>query len=264
MFGTALKYILIGQNGKTGQGDINEGLLARYKMDNKKGQKRIERYKSRFGNDIIIRERNGFREVFRKSSLLTAMGCFYNLNEDVMQYIPNDATECEVEISGVLNRILFNDFIGDGKIKIEDIKIINYQNAKNIYSCVEDGLKKYGIGRPKIIMKEVKYCKIKNSEWECCDYLTGEDQKWCYPELFYKDESFSYQKEKRIIVCSDGLQLYSRFFVINNLYIPGCFDHLHILIDIKEQQVFETHNPELEMGEEPIISKIAIPIRRLS
>lgn len=262
MFGSALKYIFIGQKGKTGQGDINEGLIARYKIDNKSGLKRIEQYKSRFGNDIIIREKNGFREVFRKSSLLTAMGCFYNLNEDVTKYIPDDTENFVVEINEVLNNLLFKDFIGDGKIKSKDLKVINYQNARNIFCCIEDGLKKYGIDRSEIFMKEVKYCKIKDSEWECCDYLNFEDLPYP-PELFYKDESFTHQKEKRIIICSDKFRLYSQFSMNNNLFLPGCFDRLHILIEIKEQDILETHNPEMEIGEGQLTNKISIPIKRL-
>lgn len=267
MLGCALKYILHVQKGGIGRGDENEGIIARYKINNPKGQKRIEFYINNIGREnLIIFEKNGFVEIRRKRSLLTPMGCFFTDEKNLRNEIPKNKGEVkEITIKGNLNGKIFTDFAKDFtcEVNLDDLMIINYYTPHNIVDCLKRELNKIGIKELEVIPGKIIYDNIKDHEWECPFYVKYGFSPFIPYELFFKDMEFAYQNETRIVINSEQFLMKSQIVVDHskNEFIGCMFDKLSYLIDIEEQTVMNIINSNSKIKSTDTISyNIKMPL----
>ena len=269
-FGCALKYILYGQRGIFGQGDVNEGLIARFKESNVYGKKRISEYVDFFGNrNLIIRKLNGFIEVRRKSSLLIPLACFYLINDDLSDDV-RDMKQGEERIivkEYTLVKKLFEAFKSGGKdVRMGDYVIINYHNTRMLYSDVINALQKEGIKKEDVFLQRIRYTREPFSEWECPEYVKM-NLKAIYPdliypyELTYKDKDFYYQNEYRIIVNSPKWTFKPKYYfddMLGEFYDNN--ENLNRSIDVPERTTYEIIDENSVLTADGLL-RVEIPIK---
>lgn len=264
-FGCALKYILLGQKGLKGQGDKNEGIIARYRKQNPFGINRIKKYIKHFGKkNLIIQENNGFYEIRRRSSLLTPMACFFSMIDDFSNEVSN-ITDYKTHIitkQHTIENKFFRAFKKnkDDKLKWGDFVIINYENDRMLYKKVTNELQKSDVKKQNVILKEIEYLRNGFDEWECPEYIKmGLDVNLPY-ELFYKDKEFSYQNEHRIVVNDKKWIFNTKYYydeMLKVFYNSG--EQLNKYINVSENSIFNIANSKKEI-EGGITIKLRVPI----
>lgn len=198
----AEKFIEEGRKQHLGRGDKNEGLIAR--LDKRKDSNIIERYKNIYKDDLIIEEINNYIELKRRSSLFTAMYCFYSISQNLTKaniIRPPTAIPCMLfEKDSIIPEKVLKDFGG------EEICIFNLQNEKNISNILRRALCKSLVEVPNGIscmnifsIDKVNYSKETTKRWECPEYKMDREVQFPY-ELRYKGPEFFYQEETRIII----------------------------------------------------------------
>ena len=133
-FSCCAKWIEIGKDNKIkGQGDIHEGVFAKYKREN--SQQPLQYYTNLFKDDLIAEEEEEYILFRRKSSLYTPAICFYTLDEEsINDALPDDEREH-------INKTLIEN---DGKqeitidfpIRISEKYISEYTKESNEYDAV--------------------------------------------------------------------------------------------------------------------------------
>lgn len=266
-FGCALKYILLEQNGVKGQGDKNEGIIARYRKENSFGINRIKKYIEYFGQkNLIIKENKGFYEVRRKLSLLTPMACFFSIIDDLSNEASN-ITDYKAHIitkQYAIEGKFFKAFKKnkEDKVRLGDFIIINYENDRLLYKKVTNGLEKNGIKKQNVILKKVEYLRNGSDEWECPEYIERGLAVNLPYELFYKDKDFSYQKEYRIVV-NDMTWIFDTKYYYDEMlkvfYNSG--EQLNKSINVSKNSIFNIINSKKNI-EGGITIKLEVPIIR--
>lgn len=203
MFGCALKYILFAQKGIKGQGDIDEGILARLDKRKPHYSQKINSYIKTFGaENLYIRESDRFSDIWRKQILSIPFGCFFHMTKDIRPLLPPSGSGSkEITVDADIPFQLFADFYNAEieEVKIGEFCIVNYLSDRYLYECIAQALSLHGVSKNSISIKNISYSREPNKEWECPE-LYDRRSRMLAPELFYKDSSFSHQNEKRIAV----------------------------------------------------------------
>jgi hypothetical protein len=175
--------------GKRGQYDKDEGIFARIHKDNVLKIKELERL---YGNDLVTNPNGDFLDFKLKSVINMPIYCFYSANASQPDVGSSDKRDVSL-IKGVktfelkINKKVFHDFCDDD---FDNFGMMIFLCHSVIRERIEDLLK---------AKKCTHVC-----EHRIC-YVDRRNKGWCCPEdhpneLFYKDISFSHQKEVRIIV----------------------------------------------------------------
>lgn len=185
-FGCAEYYAYQELLGNKGQGDKDEGLYARVKKSNLSYIKEQEKL---HGEDLVMIENGEFLDMKLKSVINMPIYCVYSINANDL------GVKCFDE-PGETPKIRYRTYKFDvskevfGDFSAENFGIMNFLNHTDLYLRVQKSLRSEGCKH--ILKTRIKYVDRVDKEWIC-----AEDHP---AELFYKDNSFSYQKEGRIVV----------------------------------------------------------------
>lgn len=266
MFGCALKYILLAQQGIKGQGDKDEGLLARLDKRKKHYPEKINLYIRTFGiENLCIRETEYFSDIWRKQVLSIPFGCFFSFEKDITSLIPPAGSgKKEIVVDYNLSGALFTDFYSSDvdSVNIGEFCIINYLSERYLYECIVQALSHYGVSHKHISIKSISYTREPDKEWECPELYHG-GSNTVAPELFYKDISFSHQSEKRIAVIDDSFSFHFHqpFNKQKNVFQRNIFEIYDRLIDVLEQDMCNIIEPNsIITKKDGIAVKITIPL----
>lgn len=185
-FGCADYYAYQEVLGNKGQGDRDEGLYARVKKSNLsyiKEQRRIH------GADLIEYENAGFLDLKLKNVINMPVYCFYsiNLTDPGVKYFDEPGETPKIRYRTCKFNIpkkVFEDF------SAEKFGIMNFLNHTDLYLRIRKSLRIEGCKHT--LKRKIEYVSRVGREWVCPENHPS--------ELFYKDNSFSYQREGRIIV----------------------------------------------------------------
>lgn len=183
--GCADYYAYQENTGNKGQGDKDEGLYARVRKENNSFITEQERL---YGTDLVKIPNGDFLDLKLKSVINMPICCFYTINasDPIVSYFDEQG-----ETPNVKYRIYTFD-IPEKVLKdfsVDNFGIINFLNHTDLYVRIEKSLKAEGCRH--FTKTRMRYVDRENKEWFC-----PENHPF---ELFYKDISFGYQREGRII-----------------------------------------------------------------
>jgi len=186
-------------DGNRGQGDRFEGIFEVINNSNESKHKSLLR---KYGNNLSYLAEG----VFNYYRLLTTMQnptyCFYTLKDTHLKGAKpiEGFQDFNIEIP----KKLFLDFATDSGIRcIEDWRktkeeeqpvLVVVRNTERFYMSLAQACKDLGIMRSSYLAHNIDYISIQGSEFVC--------PKNHPQELFYKDISFDYQCETRIVINS--------------------------------------------------------------
>ncbi len=192
--GCADRYAYLGSCGNKGQGDKNEGIFARVP---KNDVKFISDKEKLYKGDLIKCKNGEFIDLKLKSVINMPIYCFYTINAlspgisyQDLEWDGNDSDGFDRIYNIPISEKVLGDFSNSGSFAL-----INFLNHAEISNLIESAIRKDGIG--KTLQNKIHYVNRQNVRWECLDPHPQ--------ELFYKDEEFSYQSERRIIVLDDKM-----------------------------------------------------------
>lgn len=199
------------QNGGKGQGDLYEGVFAKYLKKN--SRKPIKNYKKMFGKDLKVESVDGYVLLRRKSSLNIPTICFYSIdNESIMKYcfekgnsnikkILNENKEKNEIIIEKFPLGISKKYLLDFDIKSDNIEAVTIQ-PKNLLEQFR---------KEKIYFSKVIYIDM-HSEF---DIFKEEYKKFGFNlteaidnhiEIFFKDKNdYSHQCELRAVIKNEHL-----------------------------------------------------------
>ena len=200
------------QNGGKGQGDLYEGVFAKYLKKN--SRKPIKNYKKIFGKDLIVKSVDGYVLLRRKSSLNIPTICFYSIdNESIMKYF------CECEEESDIKKIL-NENKGKNEVTIERFPLRISKKYLLDFNIKSDDIEAVTI-QPKNVLEQFKKENIyfnkviyidMHSEF---DIFKGEYKKFGFNlteaidnhiEIFFKDkDDYFHQCELRAVIKNEHL-----------------------------------------------------------
>ncbi len=222
-FGCAEIYAKPPSDFSKGNYDKDEGLFARVSKDN---HKYIKEQEDKYKHDLIKIENGKLIDLKLYSVMNIPTFCYYALfaddpeiNYSVEQIVNEEATLHKLVIP--FGNKIINDFSNG------PFGIVWFQNNDDFYSSI-----KLTLGRENIfsiLSKRIEYVDRIDKEWICPD-----DHPM---ELFYKDDSFSYQKEKRLII-TDEIANFSASKVKNKV----------VKINISKENVYEVKSSSLEIA----------------
>ena len=205
-FSCALNYIYEGQKGNIGQGDENEALIARFRINNINGKERLAFYKRSFKDDLIVTQKGQFIEIRRRSSLEMPISCYYHKEDDLLRDAPNKKfLTVELFRKYTIQKKFLRDFIGKHNMDSNDFVLVNYSNDRHLYKSILNSMKNDKNKIRTVFSKKVIYDIEDGYEWECPEYKninTVYDFPW---ELIHKSKSFAYQCERRIIIVTANI-----------------------------------------------------------
>lgn len=185
-FGCAEYYAYQEILGNKGQGDKDEGLYARIKNSNFLYIKEQEKL---YGEDLITVENGEFLDLKLKSVINMPIYCVYSINANDLGVKcfnePGETPKIRYRTYKFkISKEVFKDF------SAEDFGILNFLNHTDLYRRIQKSLRSEGCKH--ILKTRIKYVNRVGKEWICPESHPA--------ELFYKDNSFGYQKEGRIVV----------------------------------------------------------------
>lgn len=185
-FGCAEYYAYQEVLGNKGQGDKNEGLYARVKKDNLSYINEQERL---YGEDLCKIENGDFLDLKLRSVINMPIYCFYSVNANDLgvKYFDEPGETLKVRYRTYkfnISKEVFKDF------SAENFGMMNFINHTDLYRRIQNSLRSEGCKH--ILKSRIKYVNRVGKEWICPEGHPA--------ELFYKDKSFGYQKEGRIVV----------------------------------------------------------------
>jgi len=134
-----------------------------------------------------------------KSVLNMPVFCFYtiNANDPIVNYFDEPGESPNVKYRTYKFNIpqkVLQDF------SVDNFGIINFLNHTDLYTRIEKSLRAEGCNH--FSKTRMQYVDRENKEWRCLENHPA--------ELFYKDISFSYQKEGRIIVQDNKVSFFDK------------------------------------------------------
>ena len=234
-FGCAEYYAYQESTGNKGQGDKDEGLYARVRNNN---LSYIKEQESLHGIDLVKIENGKFIDLKLKSVINMPVYCFYSINvsDPIVKYFDESGETPKIRYRTykfTIPKVVFQDF------SAESFGIMKFLNHTDLYLRIKKSLKAKGCER--IIKTRIKYVNRERREWFCPENHPA--------ELFYKDNSFSYQKEGRIVVAD------SKISFINEKYSSKKYIALNIgnVAEIVERNAIKIGDIRVEIPRQRII-----------
>ncbi len=184
--------------GNKGQGDKDEGLYARVKKSNFSF---IKEQRELHGADLIEIANGEFLDLKLKSVINMPVYCFYSINafDTGVKYFDEPGETPKIRYRTykfTIPKKVFQDF------SAENFGIMNFLNHTDLYNRIEKSLKSEGCKH--ILKTRIEYVSRNGIEWVCPENHPA--------ELFYKDDSFSYQKEGRIVATDSAISFINEKF----------------------------------------------------
>lgn len=194
------KFIKMGEE-KEGRGDTCEALIARLHI--RKHKNRLNTYKSLYGSDLIIQEKDdNYVELRRTSSIYSGVYCVYSELIDLVNTKPQHRVifpkanwlmpDNQFEFS--IDPKIFGDFGSDEKGNIK-IRIFYFESLGEIKNRLCEAV---SVKSNAAKCHEIMYTVKDTGYWECPEYMHDTFLNFPY-ELFYKRGKFKYQKEYRVV-----------------------------------------------------------------
>lgn len=190
-FGCAELYADFETEKNKGQGDIDEGLYARVRKDN---VTYIDAQRQQFADDLIEIPKGKFIDLKLRSVINMPVYCFYSMSAsdpDVNHgYKPSETPGWSKRISkrNIPDKVL-QDFSG-----VDGFGVLNISDRERFIKSIANAARKE---EHRITNGKIQYVDRENKEWFCPASHPG--------ELLFKDNSFSYQSERRVIILDNGI-----------------------------------------------------------
>lgn len=194
--------------GKSGQGDIYEGVFAKYKKSNSRKPKQY--YRKKFGKDLEVLSNDNYVLFRRRSSLMIPATCFYSFDSlSIIDFLPAYQTNriCElIEKNSDKDSFKIDNFpFIIPRQYLEEFNI----SSKMINSVIiqpRDFLSK--LKEHSVVYRKVKYIDMSDEFdiFKSKTYQTDFNMQEAHAlnehiEIFYKDKNkFAHQNELRAVI----------------------------------------------------------------